>query len=161
MVKNYKKILSVVLICVFTFLLMVPAHAENLNEEWYELEIVDNDTYFEDVDFGPVVRSRYISTIITRITQVSSDKVAMRVDVNCSTKMSKIEAVMKLQKRINGVWTNVGSVTVSASDVSSMSKTVTASGLSSGAYRTKATVKVTDYSGYSETSTGYSGSIVI
>lgn len=161
MVKKYKKILSVVQICVVTFLLMVPVYAEDLNGEWYELEIVDNDTYFEDVDFGPAVRSRYISTIITRITQVSSGKVAMRVDVNCSTTLKKIEAVLNLQKRINGVWTNVGSASVSSADVSSMSKSATASGLSSGAYRTKATVKVTDYSGYSETSTGYSGSIVI
>ena len=124
--------------------MMVPVYAEELNEEWYELEIVEDDTYFEDVDFGPAVRSRYISTIITRITQVSSGKVAMRVDVNCSTKLKIIEVVLNLQKRINGVWTTVGSANVSASDVSSMSKTVTASGLSSGSYRTKATVKVTD-----------------
>lgn len=161
MMKKYKKILSIILICVLTMMMMVPVYAEELNEEWYELEIVEDDTYFEDVDFGPAVRSRYISTIITRITQVSSGKVAMRVDVNCSTKLKKIEVVLNLQKRINGVWTTVGSANVSASDVSSMSKTVTASGLSSGSYRTKATVKVTDYSGYSETSTGYSGSIVI
>ena len=125
-------------------MMMVPVYAEELNEEWYELEIVEDDTYFEDVDFGPAVRSRYISTIITRITQVSSGKVAMRVDVNCSTKLKIIEVVLNLQKRINGVWTTVGSANVSASDVSSMSKTVTASGLSSGSYRTKATVKVTD-----------------
>lgn len=161
MMKKYKRILSIILICVLTMMMMVPVYGEEINEEWYELEIVEDDTYFEDVDFGPTVRSRYISTIITRITQVSSGKVAMRVDVNCSTKLKKIEAVINLQKKVNGVWTTVGSVNVSASDVSSMSKTVTASGLSSGTYRTKATVKVTDYSGYSETSTGYSGSIVI
>lgn len=159
--KNYKKMLSMILVCVLTVLMAFPVYASNNENEWYDLELVEDDTFFEDLELVPTARSRYISTVITRITEVSSGKIAMRVDVNCSATVKKIEAVMTLQKSVNGSWTSVGAVSVSVSDAYKMSKTATATSVSSGTYRTKATVKVTDYNGYSETSTGYSGAISI
>ena len=97
--------------------------------------------------------------VITSIAKVSSSKVSMRAEVHCAAVMSKITITFYLQKLSGSTWKDVGSTTVYAYNTSSTAKSVTASGLSAGTYRTKATVVVTVSSGYSEAANGYSGSI--
>lgn len=98
--------------------------------------------------------------VLTSIIKQDSSKVGMRAEVHCAAVMSKITITFYLQKLSGSSWHNVGSTVVYAYNTSSTIKKVTASNLSSGTYRTKASVMVTaSGSSYSETLTGYSGSI--
>ena len=83
----------------------------------------------------------------------------MRAEVLCDDVMSKITITFYLQKLSGTSWHNVGSTVVYAYNTSSTAKSVTASNLSSGTYRTKVSVMVTASNGYSESANGYSGSI--
>ncbi|MDY2596391.1 MAG: hypothetical protein SOW34_16280, partial [Oliverpabstia sp.] len=131
---------------------------ETNTTEWYELVEEDFEVVTEpEQQITPY--SLYLMNVLTSIVKVNSSKVGMRAEVLCAAVMSKITITFKLQKLSGTSWNTVGSTTVYAYNTSSTVKSITASNLSSGTYRTKAAVLITTYDGYTETLTGYSGSI--
>lgn len=148
------------LICILLSVQLFPINAYGEEAEWYEMVEEDfESTSITDMDIQPYML--YIVDVITTITKISSTKVGIRADVPCSDTMKTITVTIYLQKSTGSSWTNVGSQTLSSSNVSSTTKKVTVSGLSSGSYRGKVTAKVTDNYGYSESITGYSGAITL
>ncbi len=154
-----KKIIALVLSFIMLFMQMVSVHAEESETtEWYDL--VEEEVEMTDGSGESITPySLYLMNVITSIAKVNSSKVSMRAEVHCAAVMNKITITFYLQKLSGTTWKDVGSTTVYATNTSSTAKSVTASNLSSGTYRTKATVIVTASSGYSEAANGYSGSI--
>lgn len=154
-----KRIVAFILAMVMLFAQVESVSAEEIGtDEWYELVEEDFEMVIEpEQSVSPY--SLYLMNIITSIVKVDSNKVGMRAEVLCSAVMSKITITFKLQKLSGTSWYDVGSTVVYAYNTSSTAKKVTASNLSSGTYRTKASVKITAPNGISETANGYSGSI--
>ncbi|MGN0263582.1 MAG: hypothetical protein ACI4DX_04215 [Oliverpabstia sp.] len=154
-----KSIIAIVLLVVVLIMQTLPIYAsEGYQEEWYEL--VEEDFEFECMDNSEVTPyTMYLVNVVTSILKISSNKIGMRADIYCSATVKSINVVFSLQKLSGSTWKTVGTASASASNVSSTYKSVTASNVASGTYRVRATVKATDYNGYSETLTGYSGSI--
>ncbi|MGN1140367.1 MAG: hypothetical protein ACI4TF_04130 [Oliverpabstia sp.] len=154
-----KKIMAFVLVVLMLFIQMVPVYAEENNgNEWYELVEEDFDLDYETEQLvNPY--SLYIMNLYASIAKINSSKVGMRADVPCSAVMQQITVTFYLQKLSGTSWNTVGTTTVYAYNTSSTSKSITASNVSSGTYRTKVLAKVTASNGYSETLTSYSGSI--
>lgn len=154
-----KKILAFVLAMMMLFVQVTSVLAEETDTtEWYELVEEDFEMVTEPGQTASPY-ALYLMGVITSITKLSSSKVGMRAEVSCTDVMSKITITFILQKLNGTKWYDVGSTVVYAYNVSSTAKSVTASNLSSGTYRTKAAVMVTASNGYSETLNGYSGSI--
>ena len=155
-----KKILAFILVMMMLFVQVVSVSAEEtVTDEWYELVEEDFEMVTEpEQTLTPY--TLYLMNVITTITKIDSNKVGMRAQVLCSDTMSKITITFYLQKLSGNAWNTVASKVVYAYNTSNTVKSVTASNLSSGTYRTKASVMVTaSNSSYSETATGYSGSI--
>lgn len=154
-----KKILAFVLAIITLFVQVTSVCAEETDTtEWYELVEEDFEMITES-EQSITPYSLYLMSVITSIIKKDSDKVGMRAEVHCSAVMSKITITFYLQKLSGNAWNTVASKVVYAYNTSSTAKSVTASNLSSGTYRTKASVLVTTSNGYGETATGYSGSI--
>lgn len=155
-----KKIVALVLAMMMLLAQVVSVSAEEtVTDEWYELVEEDFEMVTEpEQTLTPY--TLYLMNVITTITKIDSNKVGMRAQVLCSDTMSKITITFYLQKLSGNAWNTVASKVVYAYNTSNTVKSVTASNLSSGTYRTKASVMVTaSNSSYSETATGYSGSI--
>lgn len=154
-----KKILAFILAMMMLFVQVASVCAEETDTtEWYEL--VEEDFEMVTESEQPITPySLYLMSVITSIVKKDSNKVGMRAEVHCSAVMSKITITFYLQKLSGTSWHNVGSTVVYAYNTSSTAKSVTASNLSSGTYRTKVSVMVTASNGYSESSNGYSGGI--
>ncbi|MCI5511373.1 MAG: hypothetical protein MR436_13330 [Eubacterium sp.] len=155
-----RKIVALILAMVMLFVQAVSVYAEESETtEWYEL--VEEDFEMDTESIQPVSPySLYLMNVISSIVKLDSNKVGMRAEVHCAAVMSKITITFKLQKLSGTSWNTVGSTVVYAYNTSSTAKSVTASNLSKGTYRTKASVMVTaSNSSYSETLTCYSGSI--
>ena len=154
-----KRTVALILVMMLLFAQIIPVSAEETEiTEWYELIEEDFEMVTEpDASASPYML--YLMNVITSIVKVDSNKVGMRAEVHCSTVMSKITITFKLQKLSGTSWYDVGSTVVYAYNTSSTAKKVTASNLSSGTYRAKASVKITAPNGISETANGYSGSI--
>ena len=103
----------------------------------------------------------YIANVYTSIVAISSNQVGIRAETVCSEKVKTITVTYILQKWNGSKWVGIASKTASAYGVAQTSKSYTITGVSSGRYRTKATASVTGYNGYTESLTGYSGSITI
>lgn len=154
-----KKIVALILAMMMLFVQVVSVSAEETGTtEWYELIEEDFEMVTEPGQTASPY-ALYLMNVITSIAKISSNKVGMRAEVLCAAVMSKITITFKLQKLNGSSWSTVASKEVYAYNTSSTAKMVTASNLSSGTYRTKATVLVTASNGYGETLTGYSGSI--
>lgn len=123
---------------------------------------MNNDDIFTTSSQGEVAPCLlYIANIYTSIIKISSNQVGIRAETVCSETVKSISVTYTLQKWNGSQWVRVASKTASASNVAQTVKSYTISGLSSGKYRTKAIASVTGYSGYTESLTGYSGSITI
>ena len=156
-----KKIVALFLAMMMLFAQVVSVSAEETEiDEWYELVEEDFELVTEPGQMASPY-ALYLMGVITSIAKLSSSKVGMRAEVSCTDVMSKITIVFYLQKLSGTSWHNVGSTTVYAYNTTHAAKSVTASNLSSGTYRTKAAVMVTASNGYSETLTGYSGGVAI
>lgn len=156
-----KKIVAFVLAMMMLFAQVVSVSAEETEiNEWYELVEEDFEMVTEPEQMASPY-ALYLMGVITSIAKLSSSKVGMRAEVCCTDVMSKITIIFYLQKLSGTSWHNVGSTTVYAYNVSSTAKSVTASNLSNGTYRTKAAVMVTAPNGISETLTGYSGGVIL
>lgn len=154
-----KKVVALVLAMMILFVQAVSVLAEETGTtEWYELVEEDFETVNEpEQTVSPY--SLYLMNVITSIIKLDSNKVGMRAQVLCAAEMKKITITFYLQKLSGTSWNTVGSTTVYAYNTSSTVKSVTASNLSNGTYRTKASAKVTAPDGFSETLTCYSASI--
>jgi ABC-type transporter MlaC component len=156
-----KKCIAMILTCVLVFAQLVSVSAAEDNQsEWYEMV----DEQFElDGEYVTSISpySQYIMDVQTILLKKSSSKFGIRADVYCAAVVKTIHITFYLQKLSNGSWKNVASSTTSVSGVSSTGRSITVSGLSSGTYRAKATAVVTDYVGYSESLTSYTGSLTL
>lgn len=154
-----KRIVAFIVVMIMVFAQVVSVSAgEAEATEWYELV---EENFEIEMEPGQVSSpyALYLMGVITSNAKISSTKMGMRAEVHCAAVMSKITVVFYLQKLSGTSWHNVGSTTVYAYNTSSTAKSVTVSNLSSGTYRTKAAVMVTASNGYSESLTGYSGSL--
>lgn len=160
-----KKYFSLLLACILILSLSVHVYAdeiENTDGEWYEMIFEEDDSNTSSVEESTIMpRTKYIMTVQTIIQKRSSSQVAIRAEVYCNQSVKSIVTIFSLQKLSNGSWKTVSSGTTSVSNTARLSKSATVSGVSSGTYRAKTSTKVTDANGYSETLTGYSGSITI
>ena len=158
--KNISRKIAYLLVCILLSVQILPVCVYGEETEWYEMVEEDfESTEISDSDIQ--LYMLYIMDVITSITKISSTKVGIRADVPCSATMKTITVTIYLQKSTGSSWVNVASQTLSSSNVSSTTKKVTVSGLSSGAYRGKVAAKVTDKYGYAETLTGYSGALTL
>lgn len=142
-----------------------PVYADdNIGEEWYTMVEESFENAEEQVGESEEVMpyTLYVVDVVSAIAKISSSKVGLRADVYCASTVQSITVTFYLQKYNGSSWTNVSSGTASvATNVSSTTKQMTVTGLSSGTYRTKTVTLVRDKYGYSETVTGYSGSLTI
>ena len=160
--KNGKKYIAIFLLLILILSQTFQVFAEeNSTNEWYEM-VEEDFEVAEDYSTNVMPYTMYIVDVLTSIAKISSSKVGLRADVYCASTVQSISVKFYLQKKSGSSWVNVASGTSStSSNVSSTAKQMTVSGLSSGTYRAKTVSTVTDRYGYSESITGYSGSINI
>lgn len=161
--KKSKKYLVVIVSCVLLILQVFPVYAEeNSDTEWYEMVEEEYEAIENNGNDLVMPYTQYIMNVLTSMTKLSSSKIGMRADVYCASTVQSITVTFYLQKKSGSTWVNVASGTPSsATNVSSTAKQVTVSGIGSGTYRAKTVTRVTDQYGYSESVTGYSGSLTI
>lgn len=156
-----KKYLSLLLSCLLFIVTIIPVNAEEIEQnEWFEMKEEDFDLNISEEDFIQPY-TLYLVDGAAYIADLGSKKVGMHVEVYCSEPVKTISTTFYLQKKYSGTWNNVSSGTVSVSNSTRMSKSVSVSGVTSGTYRAKAIIRVTDAYGYSESITRYSGNLVI
>ena len=159
--KKEKRFIALLLSCIL-LLCAFPVYAEEQNmDEWYEMVEEEFDTVEEDIeDIAPY--TAYIVDVQTSMAKISSSKLGLRADVFCASTVKSITVTFYLQKYTGSSWKSVSSGTASTStNVSSTTKQMTCTGVSSGTYRAKTITRVIDNYGYAETVTGYSGSMTI
>ena len=155
-----KKYIALILSCMLLFAQCSLVSASET--EQYEMVEMNNDDIFttsSQEEVAPCLL--YIENIYTSIIKISSNQVGIRAETVCSETVKSITVTYTLQKWNGSQWVRVASKTASASNVAQTVKSYTITGVSSGKYRTKATASVTGYNGYTESLTGYSGSITI
>lgn len=156
-----KKYFSMLLACLLCIMTVLPVYAEeNVADEWFEMVEEDFEINIDESEIAQPY-TLYLIDVDTIIQKLSSNKIGIRADVYCSESVKTITTTFYLQKLYDNVWKNVSSGVVSASNTNHLSRSATVSGVTSGRYRAKTVTKVTDKYGYSETMTGYSGSITI
>ncbi len=155
-----KKYIALVLSCLLLVLQCNLVFAEET--EQYEMVEMENDDIFTTTSQGEVAPClMYIANIYTSVLKISSNQVGIRAETVCSENVKIITVTYVLQKWNGSKWVDVASKTASAYNTAQAVKSYTITGVSSGRYRTKAIASVTGYNGYSETLTGYSGSITL
>lgn len=156
-----KRFLAIALSIFVLIMQVVPVFAqEGDTTEWYEL-VEGNFEISGEIDEQITPYTLYIMNVICSIVKIDSTTVGMRAEIHCAAVMKNISVTMQLQKLSGSTWVNVGSTVLSSSNTSSTVKSVIASNVSPGTYRTKATAFVTSAGGYSESFAGYSGSITV
>lgn len=156
-----KKIIAIILSCIMLCSqgALVFA-ADEVSEGQYEMIEISDEEWIElGGEYGVAPNLLYIANIITSIVKVSSSEVSIRAETVCSEKVKSITVTYTLQKWNGSKWVDVVSQAATAYDASTAHKTYRITGVGSGRYRCKANAKVTGYSGYTETLTGYSASI--
>lgn len=129
-----KKYIAFILSCMLLVFQCSFVFAEE--PEQYEMVEMENDDIFglnSRSEVSPALL--YIANVYTSIVAISSNQVGIRAETVCSEKVKTITVTYILQKWNGSKWVGIASKTASAS--------------------------VTGYSGYTESLTGYSGSITI
>lgn len=151
-----KRFSAIVLACLLCIMSGTVVRAE---------EFTENEN--QDINFKiePVTEivpyAKYLMNVQTTIIKENSSTVGIRADVYCSQVMSQINITFYLQKLSGSTWVTVATKNASASNVSWTNKRITASGLSAGTYRAKATARVVDKYGYAESGTSFTGGIKV
>lgn len=155
-----KKNIMLILMCIMICMSTVNAYAGGSDLESYQL--IEENFEIEKED-KPIITpyTKYLINVQTTIARLAPGKVGIRADVYCTTTMSNIDITFYLQKKSGSSWATVGTGRATASNVSDVGKSVTATNVSSGTYRGKVIAKVTDKYGYSESLSSFSGSITI
>ena len=155
-----KKNIMLLLMCVMICMSAVNAYAGEGDLENYQL--IEEDFEMEKEDRSVIAPyTKYLMNIQTTVALLEPGKVGIRAHVYCTTTMKNIDITFYLQKKSGSSWATVGTGRATATNLSDVGKSVTATGVSSGTYRGKVIARVTDNYGYSESMTGYSGSITI
>lgn len=148
-----KKYLTIILACMLFFSSFTSVEAAM---ESYDSD-AEKEVHGSMTEIVPY--AKYIMNVQTTIIKKSSSSVGIRAEVYCSEKVSRIDITFYLQKKSGSSWVTVGTNNITVSDVASTTKSVTATGISSGVYRGRVTAKVTDRYGYSESATSTTGEI--
>lgn len=148
-----KKYLTIILACMLSLSSFISVEAAT---DKYDLNTED-ELLESTAEIMPY--AKYIMNVQTTIIKKSSSSVGIRAEVYCSEKVSKIDIKFYLQKKSGSSWVTVGTNNITVSDVASTTKSITATGVSSGTYRARVTAKVTDRYGYSESATSTTGEI--
>lgn len=158
-----KKRIILVLSSILLLLQVFPVYAEENSEtEWYDMVEEEFSADMDSLDDIVSPYTLYIMNVQTSLAKISSSKLGLRADVYCTSTVQSVTVTFYLQKKSGSTWVNVASGTpASVSNVNRTNRQMTVSGLSSGTYRAKSVTRVTDQYGYSETVTGYSGSLSI
>lgn len=155
-----KKSILVLLMCAILCMSGVSVYAEEEKQGQYQLIEENFDVGVMEKGIEDITPyTKYLIDIQTTIARLDAGKVGIRAHVYCSQKVKSVNIKFYLQKKSGSSWTTVATGSASASDVTDVAKSVSTTGVPSGTYRGKVTAMVTDKYGYSETMTGYSGSI--
>lgn len=159
--QKIKKSFVMILVCTLLFTQTISVYAENnAAAEWYEM--IEEDFDVSEIDEPDIMPyTLYLMNVVTTLKKLDANKVGIRADVFCVSEVKSITITFVLQKKSGSAWIDVASKPVTVYNVARTAKSVTVSGVSSGTYRGKAIVRVTDKYGYSETLTGYSGALAI
>lgn len=159
MKKYFMLMLTAIMLCTSTSTIWA---SENNIEEVYELKsedfFVEGSTLLNE-EFAPY--TRYIMNVQPTIKNFGGGKVGIHTAVYCTNTMKTIKIVFRLQKKSGTSWSTIATTTESASNVSSTTKSVTASNVGAGTYRANVTATVTDAYGYSENLTSSTTSITL
>lgn len=159
MKKYFMMILTAVMLCTSTSTIW--ASGDN-TEEMYELKseefLIEENTLLNE-EISPY--TRYIMNVQPTIKNFGGGKVGIHAAVYCTTAMRSINIMYRLQKKSGSSWTTVATTTQSTSNVSSATKSVTASNVGAGTYRANVTATVTDSYGYSESLSSVTSSIIV
>ena len=159
MKKYFMLALTAIMLCTSTSTIWA---SENNVEKMYELK--SEDFFVKEItllneEITPY--TKYIMNVQPTIKNFGGGKVGIHAAVYCTTAMRSINITYKLQKKSGSSWTTVATTTQSTSNVSSATKSVTASNVGAGTYRAYVTAMVTDFYGYAESLSSMSGSITI
>lgn len=159
--QKIKKCMVLVLVCMLLFTQVMPTYAENSDTlEWYEM--VEEDFEVSEINESVIMPyTLYLMDVITTLKKLDTNKLGIRADVLCASEVKTVTITFVLQKYSGSSWVDVASKPVTVYNVARTAKSVTVSGVSSGTYRGKAIVRVTDKYGYAEVLTGYSGALKI
>lgn len=154
-----KKYIAILMSCIMLLSQGVMTFAANESAQHYEMveNVADDMPIGDGVDVMPL--TLYLANVYTSIVKVSSTQVSIRAQAVCAETVKSLNVIYILQKWNGSKWVDVVSRSVTEYGVNGAHKSYTISGLGSGQYRCKASAMATGYSGYSETLTGYSGSI--
>lgn len=152
-----KKYLAIVLSVLVLIIQVAPVYAhENEVTGCYEPAGEDFENNNElDKDLA-----LYITTPICTIEKANSSTIRIHLRCNLSKVVEKVSITLRVEKLSGSSWVTVRSLTSSESNVSSIDKNWTITGLSSGTYRAKISVVITS-NGTSETFTYQSGNITL
>lgn len=156
-----KKYIAIILNCVLLLSqgTMIFAAEDNNIDIQYEMTEIEDDSMPIGNGFDVAPVTLYLANVYTSIVKINSSQVSIRAQAVCAQTVKSIKVVYVLQKWNGSKWIDAASATATAYDVSSTHKSYSITGLSTGTYRCKASAQATGYNGYSETLTGYSGSI--
>lgn len=158
-----KKCIAILLSCVLLLsqgTLIFAAESDGTDMQYVMTEIDDEDMPVGE-GLGITPFTLYLANVYTSIVKVNSSQVSIRAQAVCAQTVKSIKVTYILQKWNGSKWIDAASATATAYDVSSTHKSYSITGLSKGQYRCKASAQATGYNGYSETLTGYSGSVVL
>lgn len=159
--RKIKKYFVLILVCTLLFTQTISVYAENnATAEWYEM--IEEEFDVSEIDEPDIMPyTLYLMNVITTLKKLDTNKLGIRADVFCASEVKTVSITFVLQKKSGSSWIDVASKPVTVYNVSRTGKSVTVSGVSSGTYRGKAIVRVTDKYGYTESLTGYSGQLSI
>lgn len=149
-----KRIWSVLLLAVMVWTSGVGVYAESS-------ELVIEDVSSEGLATGlradlPCPYTLYLLGVATHIMDKGDGKIHMGVEVYCTEDMAKITTTYYLQQLVSDKWVTVCSATRSVEDTDHMIKFLVVSYPPSGTYRVKTLNAIEAYSGYTESTDGYS-----
>lgn len=152
-----KKYFAIILSVLVLIMQVAPIYAQE-NEATERCETAGEDSEINnelDEDLAS-----YITTPICTIEKVNSSTIRIHVKCNFAKVVEKVSITLRIEKLSGSSWVTVKSLTSSESNVSSIDKNWTITGLSPGTYRAKVIIVITK-NGTSETFTNQSGNITL
>ena len=153
-----KRILSILLVCIFVFSsdVLVQANQEFQDSEYIVEEVTDDEIEPVDRENLPCPYTLYIMGVHTTIRDKEDGKIYMGVQVYCTETMQEIKTIFYLQQQTSSGWSNVATGTITSEDVNHHVKVMSVLYAPSGNYRVKTVNQVKSYNGYTESITGFS-----
>lgn len=154
-----RKYLAIILSVLMLIIQVAPVYAkEDKATNSFKFIEEDSEISYEFNEELVTAGSDIITNPICSIEKINSTTIIIHVKCNFGKMVERVSITLQLQKLSGSSWVTVKSLTSSESNVSSIDKSWTISGLSPGTYRVKVTIVITS-NGTSKSFTNQSGSI--